>query len=210
MPGSANFVGLFPLHYTIGTSASGAQTLDLHLLVSAPGETVTGTAAVTQAINPPLDLHSDVWGQFTYLTVQSPGISKILITAQGNTGGRGSNSIINFKLHLVVGTDWKEGVASYQYFDGSRWIDVSNVPARLTDSITSTVYPKSFEPGEEIRPFPPLTPLYAAPIHSALGSGNLAQLKSLAVQAQQQLDQQPELQKAIDAAKAEISRLQSL
>jgi hypothetical protein len=195
-------VGLFPVCYRIGTGAPGAQTLSLNLLVSTPQHEVSGTAAITQATNPPLDVHADVWGEYTYMTVMSPGVSKILITAQGNHGGRGSNSILSFKLHLVVGTEWKDGVANYQYFDGQRWHEVNNAPAHLVDSF----YPP-LEPGPVI--VPPIMPLYAAPIQSAIASGDLAQMKNLAKLAQQQLDQQPQLQGALEAAKSEVSRLQN-
>ena len=81
MSGSTENVGLFPVSYRIGTGAPGAQSLALHLLVSTPDTKVNGTAAITQATNPPLDVHSDVWGEYTYLTVMSPGVSKILVTA---------------------------------------------------------------------------------------------------------------------------------
>ncbi|TMU71836.1 DUF1842 domain-containing protein [Pseudomonas fluorescens] len=201
-------VGLFPVCYRIGTGASGAQSLSLNLLVSTPQHEVSGTAAITQATNPPLDVHADVWGKYTYMTVMSPGVSKILITAQGNHGGPGSNSIIGFKLHLVVDTDWKDGVANYQYFDGQRWHEVNNAPAQLVESVSSVVFPP-FEPGPVILPHPPIMPLYAAPIQSAIASGDLAQMKNLAKLAQQQLDQQPQLQGALEAAKSEVSRLQS-
>ncbi|RON47801.1 DUF1842 domain-containing protein [Pseudomonas frederiksbergensis] len=203
-------VGLFPLAYRIGTSAPGAQTLALNLLVFTPEETVSGTANITQAINPPLDLDSDVWGEYTYLTVMSPGVSKILITAQGNQGGPGSNSIVNFKIQLVVGTDWKAGIANYQYFDGQRWVEVNNVPAHLSEAVRSSAFPP-LEPGPVITPqapYPHIMPLYAAPIQSAIASGDLAQMKNLASLARQQLDQQPQLQTALEAAKGEISRLE--
>lgn len=203
-------VGLFPLAYRIGTSAPGAQSLALNLLVFTPEETVSGTAAITQATNPPLDVHSDVWGEYTYLTVMSPGVSKILITAQGNQGGPGSNSIVNFKIQLVVGTDWKDGIANYTYYDGQRWIEVNNVPARLAESVRSSAFPP-LEPGPVIppqSPYPPIMPLYAAPIQSAIASGDLAQMKNLASLARQQLDQQPQLQSALEAAKGEIGRLE--
>lgn len=202
-------VGLFPLAYRIGTSAPGAQSLALNLLVFTPDETVNGTAAITQATNPPLDLHSDVWGEYTYLTVMSPGVSKILITAQGNQGGPGSNSIVNFKVQLVVGTDWKDGIANYSYYDGQRWVEVNNAPARLVE-VSSRAFPP-LEPGPVIppqSPYPPIMPLYAAPIQSAIASGDLAQMKNLASLAKQQLDQQPQLQSALEAAKGEISRLE--
>ncbi|MBP5114123.1 DUF1842 domain-containing protein, partial [Pseudomonas protegens] len=81
--------GLFPLSYRIGTSQPGAPTLILNLLAYTPEHSVRGTSSITQAVNPPLDLHSDVWGQYTYLTVMPPSTSKILITAQGNQGGPG-------------------------------------------------------------------------------------------------------------------------
>lgn len=201
-------VGLFPVCYRIGTGQPGAQSLAINLLVSTPQHEVTGTSVVTQATNPPLDQHADVWGEYTYMTVMSPGVSKILITAQGNQGGPASNSIVTFKLHLVVGTDWKDGVANYQYFDGQRWHEVNNAPARMVDSVRSSAFPP-FEPGPVINPRTPIVPLYGAPIQSAIASGDLAQMKNLAQLAKQQLDQQPQLKSALEAAKSEISRLQS-
>ena len=134
----------------------------------------------------------------------SPATSKILITAQGNHGGPGSNSINNFNVRLVVGTDWREGVANYRYFDGQRWHEVNNAPAHLQESL-----PSPYHPGPVIIPHSPILPLYAAPIQSAIASGDLAQMKNLAKLAQQQLDQQPQLQSALEAAKKEVSRLQS-
>ncbi|WP_248799205.1 DUF1842 domain-containing protein [Pseudomonas sp. MWU13-2105] len=201
------FVGLFPLSYRIGTSAPGAQSLVLNLLVFTPEQSVSGTAVVTQAINPPLDLQSDVWGEYTYMTVMSPAVSKILITAQGNHGGPSSNSAVNFKLHLVVGSDWKDGVASYQYLDGQRWVNVQNVPAHLEQPVQSNFFP-AMGPGPVILPYPHIMPLYAAPIQSAIASGDLAQMKHLAGLAKQQLEQQPQLQSALEAARSEISRLE--
>lgn len=208
MSGSTQqLVGLFPLSYRIGTSAPGAQSLTLNLLVFTPEQSVSGTAVVTQAINPPLDLQSDVWGEYTYMTVMSPAVSKILITAQGNHGGPTANTAVNFKLHLVVGSDWKEGVASYQYQDGQRWVSVNNVPAHLNEPVHSSFFPP-MGPGPVILPYPPIMPLYAAPIQSAIASGDLTQMKHLAGLAKQQLELQPQLQSALEAAKGEISRLE--
>jgi hypothetical protein len=201
-------VGLFPVSYRISTGLPGAPSLVLNLLVSAPQEQVNGNATITQAVNPPLDLHSDVWGEYTYLTVMSPGVSKILITAQGNHGGPGSNSIVNFKIRLVVGTDWREGVANYEYYNGSQWIEVTNAPAHLVESVPSKAF-QPFHPGPVIQPHRPIMPLYAAPIQSAIAAGDLAQMKSLAALAKQQLEQLPQLRIALDTAKNELSRLQS-
>ncbi|TVT80753.1 DUF1842 domain-containing protein [Pseudomonas sp. H3(2019)] len=204
---SQQSVGLFPLCYRIGTQQPGAQSLALNLLVFTPEQTVNGTAAITQATNPPLDVHSDVWGEYTYMTVMKPGVSKILITVQGNQGGPSSNSMVNFKLHLVVGDDWKAGVANYEYFNGQRWVKVT-APAHLVESVPSKAYPLPLEPGPVILPYPPIMPLYAAPIQGAIASGDLAQMKNLASLAKQQLEQQPQLQSALEAAKGEISRLE--
>ncbi|AZD21424.1 MULTISPECIES: DUF1842 domain-containing protein [Pseudomonas] len=204
-------VGLFPLSYRIGNPTPGAPSLTLDLLVYTPEQTVRGTSVVTQATNPPLDLQSDVWGQYTYLTVMPPSSSKILVTAQGNQGGPGSNSIVTFKIQLVVDHDWKNGIANYQYYNGQRWVSVENAPAHLVESVPSyalSALPIPLEPGPVLLPYPPITPLYAAPIHGAIASGDLTQMKSLASLAQQQLDQLPQLRSALDAAKDEIGRLE--
>ncbi len=198
--------GLFPLSYRIGTSQPGAPTLLLNLLVYTPERSVRGTSSITQATNPPLDLHSDVWGQYTYLTVMSPTTTKILITAQGNQGGPGSNSIITFKLHLVVDDDWKQGTANYQYYNGHSWVTVSNVPAQLEDNVRSSTHSKPQLHSQPHHPLPPISALYAAPIHGAIASGDLAQMKSLHRVATQQLEQLPLIRTALDAARAEIGK----
>ena len=199
-------VGLFPLAYRIGTGLPGAPSLNLNLLVFSPEQQLTGTAAVTQATNPPLNLDVDVWGEYSYLAVV--GSTKILLNLQGNQGGPGSNSIITFKAQLVVGSDWKDGVAHYSHYDGSRWIEVQNVPTHLVTGLQSHVQALPLEPGPVLHPHPPILPLYAAPIQTAIAGGDLAELKALAVVAQQQLDQQPQLQAALDSLKSEISRLE--
>jgi len=198
--------GLFPLSYRIGTSQPGAPTLILNLLVYTPEHSVRGTSSITQAVNPPLDLHSDVWGQYTYLTVMPPSASKILITAQGNQGGPGSNSVINFKLHLVVSDDWKEGVANYQYYNGHSWVTVNQVPAHLQETVQSSTLSAPLHRGQPNHPLPPISALYGAPIHGAIASGDLAQMKSLHKVATQQLEQLPLIRAALVAAKAEISQ----
>lgn len=209
MSGSTSHpVGLFPLCYRIGNPLPGAPSLELNLLVYTPEQTVRGTSLITQAVNPPLELHTDVWGQYTYLTVMPPSTSKILITAQGNHGGPGSNSVISFKVHLVVSDDWQQGIANYQYFNGSRWVSIDNAPAHLIESVSSSAFSAPLETQSAIQPLPPILPLYAAPIHGAIASGDLAHMKQLASLAQQQLDQQPQLRSALDAAKDEIGRLE--
>ncbi len=198
--------GLFPLSYRIGTDKPGAPSLILNLLVYTPDHSVRGGSTITQAVNPPLDLHSDVWGQYTYLTVMHPSTSKILITAQGNQGGPGSNAIITFKLHLVVGDNWKEGIANYQYFNGHDWVSVNQVPAHLQETVQSSTLSTPEHQGHYSAVNSTSAALYGGPIHGAIASGDLAQMKSLHRVATQQLEQLPLIRTALDAAKAEIKK----
>lgn len=74
--------GLFLASFEIGTAMPGAQLLHLNLAVHTPGETVNGVAHLTQATNPPLDMASELKGQYTYMCVM-PKQCHILVTAQG-------------------------------------------------------------------------------------------------------------------------------
>jgi hypothetical protein len=119
---------------------------------------------------------------------------RILVTAQGHNG-----NTANFKLHLVLSHDWKKGIANYSYFDGSKWVEVDNVPAKLNPELKSRYFPLPLEPGPVILPNPPIMALYGVPIQSAIASGDLAHMKTLASYARQQLDAQPQLRKELDA-----------
>jgi hypothetical protein len=56
---------------------------------------------------------------------------------------------------------------------------------------------------------PHIVPLYAATIHNAIATGDLAQLQALSAQADSLLTQQGDLGKAVAALKAQIAKLQS-
>ncbi|WMN19955.1 DUF1842 domain-containing protein [Pseudomonas piscis] len=204
MSGSNAQESLFPLSYRIGTSQPGAPNLQLNLLVYTPERSLRGNSSITQAASPPLDLQTDDWGQYTYLTVTSG--TKILLSVAGNQGGPGANSIITFKLQLVVDDDWKQGVANYQFYNGHTWSTVNNTPAYLENNIQSSSLSRPQPHGHAHHPLPPLAALYAAPIHGAIASGDLAQMKSLHRVATQQLEQLPLIRTALDAAKSEIAR----
>lgn len=196
-------IGLFPVSYLIGTKLEGAPTLLLNLLVAPPKHSVTGSAhIVNHSTHPALNVHSHVHGDYTYLTVMPPSEGRILITAQGHNG-----NTPNFKLHLVLNHDWKQGIANYSYFNGSAWVEVDNVPAKLNPELKSRYFPLPLEPGPVILPNPPIMALYGVPIQSAIASGDLAHMKTLAAYARQQLDAQPQLRKELDALKAEIAKL---
>lgn len=74
--------GLFLASFEIGKAMPGAQLLHLNLAVYTPGETVNGVAHLTQATNLPLDMASELKGQYTYMCVM-PKQCHILVTAQG-------------------------------------------------------------------------------------------------------------------------------
>ncbi|NYH14975.1 DUF1842 domain-containing protein [Paraburkholderia bryophila] len=198
-------IGLFPARYVVGTGLPGAPTLTLGLLVDTPRRSVVGGASITQAVNPPLDFHADTWGTFTYMALMPPSETRILVVLQGNTGGPESNSITTFRLHLVLDSDWQHGVANYSYLNDGRWVEISNVPARLDPEFVP------LEPGPVIpsNPHGGPTPLYGVSIQHALASGDLAHMKTLASFAQQQLDSRESIQTGLSELKAEIARLEA-
>ncbi|MGL6051845.1 MAG: DUF1842 domain-containing protein [Aeromonas salmonicida] len=130
--------GLFLASFEIGKAMPGAQLLHLNLAVYTPGETVNGVAHLTQATNPPLDMASELKGQYTYMCVM-PKQCHILVTAQGypiikwpQSGGIGPVIQPNFELRMVLGEDWKSGTANYKYQDNHQvWHEVKDAPVTL-------------------------------------------------------------------------------
>ncbi|KHK59537.1 hypothetical protein PI86_09505 [Burkholderia sp. A9] len=197
-------IGLFPAGYVIGTGMPGAPALRLALLVDTPEGSVVGTATIGQAVNPPVDFHADVWGNYTYMALMPPVNTRILVTLQGNDGGPNSNSIVTFRLHLVLENDWQSGVASYSFFDNGSWRAFENVPARIDREFVP------LEPGPVIvEPHGGPRPLYGAPIQQAAASGDLAHMKTVAAAAKHQLQSRDEIAAALAALKTEIARLEA-
>ncbi|POZ60236.1 DUF1842 domain-containing protein [Chromobacterium alticapitis] len=174
--------GLFPVSYIITTGAAGAQNLALTLLVNTVSDTVVGFAKITQAVTPSAEppFTSDVWGQYTYLTVMPPSDGRILVTAQGNHGGPHANSPVNFKIELLLDRSWTEGTANYSYFNGQAWISLENVPAKLNRELGRL--PVSHKPGH------PIMPMYAVAIQSAVAKNDSAEISRLKSAAEQQRD----------------------
>jgi hypothetical protein len=129
--------GLFLACYQIGGDKPGAPSFAVHLTVSTPGKTVSGFGHITQATNPPLDLATDLKGDFTSMTVM-PDQSHILVVATGYPpvnwpphGGLGPVILPNAYLRMVLTADWKGGMATYQHSDGDgTWHSIENVPVR--------------------------------------------------------------------------------
>ncbi|AXV69551.1 DUF1842 domain-containing protein [Ralstonia pseudosolanacearum] len=201
-----NAVGLFPVSYVVGTGLPGAPTLRLNLLVDTPRRKVVGNATVTQAVSPPLDLHVDVWGEFTYMALMPPHGTRILVTVQGNSGGPTSNAMTTFRLYMVVGADWQAGIASYSYWSNGQWHEVESVPARVDHEFVP------LEPGpvipETLNALTIGRTLYGPAIQRARASGDLAHMKTLAAYVQQQLDSHQEIVSAHAALHAEIRKLE--
>lgn len=130
--------GAFLASYRIGNSMPGAPLFTVHLVVSAPNKIVNGAGEITQAINPPLGVPTNLSGEYTYMTVM-PDNSKILVTLRG-TGPINPIEPLeatNTRVWLVLSTDWKSGTANYQYRygkDSNDWQSVEGVPVTLIPS----------------------------------------------------------------------------
>ncbi len=168
---------------------------------------MVGNATITQAVSPPLDLHIDVWGGFTYMAVMPPGKTRILVTLQGNSGGPTSNAMTTFRLHLVLNADWQAGIASYSYWVDGQWHEVESVPAHV-DREFVPLEPGPVLPPETLNALTIGRTLYGPAIQRATASGDLAHMKTLAAYAQQQLDSHQEIASANAALHAEIRKLE--
>ncbi|MFJ3448608.1 DUF1842 domain-containing protein [Pseudomonas sichuanensis] len=161
--------GLFPVSYVIGTNAPGAQRLQLDLLVYTPDRSLRGNALITQTTNPPLELHLDTWGTYSYLTVQPPSEGKILLTLRGNQGGPHANSPLQLDLRVLLDLDWQHGVANYRYYNGQRWQEVDNVPVVLQTQHIQTLANVDLQ-----------RDLHNATLDAVIATHDVAQLKQLA------------------------------
>lgn len=162
-------VGLFPVSFDVGNHKPGAQQLQLDLLVNTPRRTLSGTASVTQAINPPLDLQLQVAGEYTFLGLIPPTDARILVTLQGRKAGQGPAAQVVFKAQLVLEQDWQVGVASYSYEINGQWHSVENVPVKVDAK-------RIQEHGNVDQ----AARFHQATVEAAIAGGDLVQLKRLA------------------------------
>jgi hypothetical protein len=125
-------VGLFPVGYRIGNDMPGAPLFTVHLVVDTPREQVHGAGIITNTANPPLDVHTTLDGDFTYMTVM-PNTTQILLVLNG-VGPLGTTTPLigpNVRLRAVM-SDWKTGTATYSYTtDGTNWNWIKDVPMEL-------------------------------------------------------------------------------
>ena len=138
-------MGLFIVSYEIGGNMPGAPLFKVNFSVYTPGETVSGSGHITQTTNPPLDIGTNLYGQYTYMCVM-PKSCHILITATGYpmikwnpSWGIGPVIPSNTELKMVLTEDWKSGTANYKYMDSKgNWHEIKDAPVKMVpgDSIT--------------------------------------------------------------------------
>ena len=114
--------GMFLLPLIAGTGKMGAISINFNLGVSTPNRKVGGVARAFQSTNPPLDVHFDVNGDFTYMTVM-PQNTHILVVLEGNN---------EFKGRIVLESNWQSGTGSFSFIDNSgKQHGLENVPVKL-------------------------------------------------------------------------------
>lgn len=143
---TSNESGLFVVNYQIGTGEMGAVNLALNLAVSTVEKTVSGTGLITQAVNPPVHVETDVKG--SYITTYLMDVPQYIVTSTGYPNihmpphsGIGPVLLPNSHFTLMLNDDWQSGTANYKYklnsFDvQEKWIEVENVPVKAV-SVTN-------------------------------------------------------------------------
>jgi hypothetical protein len=115
-------IGSYLAQWRVGSGAPGAPALDLKTVVSAPTHHIQGAGDITQAVNPPVNVHTIVTGSFSNLGTAVA----ISLTGVPHHGA----GIENFQCHLHLANGWNhEGVASYRFFNNGTWHEVDNVKA---------------------------------------------------------------------------------
>ena len=131
-------VGLFLASLQIGGDKPGAPLFMVKFLVYTPGRTLSGIGDITQAVNPPVDVNTNLHGDYSYMCVM-PKNCHLLVIATGypiikwpHHGGIGPVLQPNVHLRMVLTEDWKTGTATYQYVtpDG-KWHEVENAPVKM-------------------------------------------------------------------------------
>src|SRR3954453_12152810 len=128
----ADRVGLFAVAYEIGTEQPGAPRITAQLAVNTPAETVSGEVTVSQAVNPPVDFHVQVKGDFTYMTGMPDNTHILVVLSQV------PNEVTNtpgVELRMVLESDWQSGTANVKYpphLPGD-WTSLSDLPVRILE-----------------------------------------------------------------------------
>ena len=127
-------VGLFNAHYRISNHLAGGVEMQLNVTVNTVDKRITGMARISQAINPPLNIISEVHGDYSYMcTMQS---CSILVVADGVSPFQPLIRDVpqvykNLSLRIVMDENWQKGVANYKYCVNNEWHEVNNAQVEI-------------------------------------------------------------------------------
>ncbi|MGC5700433.1 DUF1842 domain-containing protein [Pseudomonas sp. NFXW11] len=201
-------IGLFHTRLIVANPVIGGPVLTLDLLVNTPQKRVSGVARVTQATSPPVHFLADVWGDYSQVKLDPASEGHIVLNLAGNPSGPTSQIAETFHLQGILGLDWVNGFASYRYNYQGHW----HVVQHASVSPAPVEHPAPVQPkgqaskGDQAYQHP--HPLYAVTLQQAQASGDLARLKALVVQAEQQLANSDQLSQAVQQLQTEIKRLE--
>ncbi|MGE8097117.1 DUF1842 domain-containing protein [Pseudomonas fluorescens] len=190
-------IGLFHTRLNVSSSLIGAPVLTLDLLVDTVNKKVSGIASIFQSTYPPVNFRAQVWGEYSEAKLTADAENHIILTLDGSPSGPNSNIAQTFDLRGILGADWASGFADYKYYDQDHWTTVrhaavSQAPAQRQEFAQ-----------------PHKLPLYAVAVQQAQASGDLAQLKAVVSQGEQQLASSGALRSALEQLQAEIARLEA-
>lgn len=126
-----NITGLFPVSFMISDGLMGGVSFKVNLLVHTPTKTITGMGQVSQATNPPLNIPTQIAGEYSYMCVM-PQNCKILVVAEGcipNIIIHGA-AVTNTKLRMVLEDNWQEGFANFSYLQDGEWQTLEQVQVK--------------------------------------------------------------------------------
>ncbi|QIH08985.1 MULTISPECIES: DUF1842 domain-containing protein [unclassified Pseudomonas] len=200
--------GLFHTRLIITNPVIGAPILTLDLLVNTVRKTVSGLAQVTQSTSPPVHFSADVWGDYSQIKLDRSSEGHLVLNLAGNPSGPGSQIAETFHLQGILNLDWASGFASYRYNYQGHWhvvqhAAVSPAPVEQAAHVEPQGRASQADP-VHLHPHP----LYAVTLQQAQASGDLARLKALVAQAEQQLANSDNLSKAAQQLQVEIHRLE--
>jgi len=189
-------IGLFHTRLSISNALLGAPVLTLDLLVDTAHKRVSGIASVFQATWPTVNYRAQVWGSFSESKLTANVENHIILTLDGGPSRPPSQIAQTFHLRGILGSDWDSGFVDYRYEEQGQWHEVKHVAVHQA-------------PSEQPHPGPHPQPLYAVAVQQAQTSGDLAQLKTVVQQAEQQVAHEGALRNALEHLKAEIARLEA-
>ena len=132
-----NNTGVFVANYRISHQLAGGVSLDVSLLFSTQDKKVVGRGAVTQATNPPLDVRTELVGEYHYQCTNNSCF--VMVNLKGVDAIRARIlppiSVENVDAHILLNDDFKYGVANFRFLDPrtNEWVEENQVPVTLAD-----------------------------------------------------------------------------